>query len=120
MCVASAAHISTTQVNRNPTIGAYASSANIESKPMTNLKFTLTDQVSDNTIQCEAEYRYGSMWLRFDGYGDAHSEDGHGWPLSIEFYDNKLQVLVWNDINKQDPITIPLEGAKESLRENEL
>jgi hypothetical protein len=34
MCVASAAHISTTQVNRNPTIGAYASSANIESKTM--------------------------------------------------------------------------------------
>jgi hypothetical protein len=83
-----------------------------------NLKFTLTDEGSDNTIQGEAEYRYGSVYLRFDGYGDAHTEDGHGWPLLIEFYDNKLQVIMWSDINRQDPITIPLEGAKESLRIN--
>jgi hypothetical protein len=83
------------------------------------LKFTLTDQESGNTIQGEADYRYDSIYLRFDGYGEAGSEDGHGWPVLVEFYDNKLQVAVWNDITKQDPIIIPLSGAKESLRENE-
>ena len=83
------------------------------------LKFTLSDQVSGNTIQCEADYRYGCLYLRFDGYGDSSSEDGDGWPLMVEFYDNKLQVAAWNDINSQDPLIIPLDGAKESLRENE-
>lgn len=82
------------------------------------LKFTLADQESGNAIQCEAEHSNGRMYLRFDGYGDANTEDGYGWPLLIEFYDNRLQAVVWNDINKQDPITISLEGAKESLRIN--
>ena len=85
----------------------------------TILKFTLTDQESGDTIQGEADYRYGSIYFRFDGYGDANSEDGHGCPVLVEFYDNNLQVAVWNDITKQDPIIIPLSGAKESLREKE-
>ena len=82
-------------------------------------KFTLTDQESGNTIQCEARHdRYSGLFLRFNGYGEASAEDGDGFPVLIEFYNNKLQVAVWNDINKQDPIIIPLDKAKESLREN--
>jgi hypothetical protein len=83
------------------------------------LKFTLTDQKSGNTIQCEARHEcHSGLFLRFNGYGEAFAEDGDGFPVLIEFYNNKLQVAVWNDINKQDPIIIPLDKAKESLREN--
>ena len=83
------------------------------------LKFTLTDQKSGNTIQCEARHEcHSGLFLRFNGYGEASAEDGDGFPVLIEFYNNKLQVAVWNDINKQDPVIIPLDKAKESLREN--
>ena len=86
-------------------------------KHMKHLKFTLSDQESGNTIKCEAQHEcYSGLYLRFDGYGEGSAEDGHGWPVLIEFYDNKLQVVVWNDINNQNPIIIPLDGAKESLR----
>lgn len=54
MCVASAAHISTTQVNRNLTIGAYASSANIESKPVKKSKTIDMDDIDIDTIKAAA------------------------------------------------------------------
>jgi hypothetical protein len=54
LCVASAAHISTTQVNRNPTIGAYASSANIESKPMKTNKNIDMGDIDIGTIKAAA------------------------------------------------------------------
>jgi hypothetical protein len=84
-----------------------------------DLMFTLRDQgdYPTNALQCQADHRYGSLYLRFDGYGDAHSEDGHGWPVCVELYENELRVVVWSDIDKQDPThIIPLTKAKESLR----
>jgi len=59
----------------------------------------------------------GTLWFRADGYGDATSEDGSGHPVLIEWYEGQLWVVVWGDINSEDPtIKIPLTGAKESER----
>ena len=82
------------------------------------LQFTLIDQESQKTIKSQAEYENGNLCLRFNGYGDSSSEDGHGCPVMIEFYNNELRVVVWGNINEQDPThIIPLTKAKESLRE---
>lgn len=47
---------------------------------MEQIKFTLSDQESGNTIKCEAQHEcYSGLYLRFDGYGEGSAEDGHGW-----------------------------------------
>ena len=56
--------------------------------------------------------------IRPHGYGDKTSADGHGYPVIMEYYNGKLRLLVWADINKEDPThVIDLEGARESNRE---
>lgn len=55
--------------------------------------------------------------FRAKGYGDYCSQDGHGVPVMIEKWNNKLMVVIWGDINQKDPThTISLEGAKENRR----
>jgi hypothetical protein len=59
----------------------------------------------------------GTLWFGAKGYGDCGSPDGHGLPVKIEWYDGDLWVLVWSDINNQDPThKISLSGALESKR----
>lgn len=58
--------------------------------------------------------------IRPKGYGDACSKDGDGFPIMIEKYDGKLRVILWGDINMQDPThTIDMEGAREDNRKVE-
>jgi hypothetical protein len=59
----------------------------------------------------------GTLWFGAEGYGDCGSPDGHGMPVKIEWYEGELWVLVWSDINNQDPThKISLAGAMESRR----
>lgn len=52
-----------------------------------------------------------------EGYGNANDIDGNGVPVLIEYWDGKLRVHVWGDINREDPThSIDLSGAKESQR----
>jgi len=58
---------------------------------------------------------YGIL-ISLEGYGDASHIDG-GWPVALDYFDGKLQVLVYADINSEEPThMIPLEGAKLSER----
>src|SRR5215217_89992 len=55
-----------------------------------------------------------------DGYGEMTAETGHGFPVVIEFYNGKLTLRVFSDINSEDPThTINLDGALESARKPE-
>lgn len=55
-----------------------------------------------------------------EGYGEKTAFDGGGHPVVIEFYKGELRLLVWGDINSEDPThTISLEGARESARKRE-
>ncbi len=59
------------------------------------------------------------MYIVPEGYGDFASKDGGGVPVIFEFYNGELRLLVWGDINSQDPThTISLNGAKEKNRKN--
>lgn len=58
-----------------------------------------------------------------DGYGDKYSADEHGAPVLIDLAKTETQgprVLVWADINDEDPTHIvSLEGAMESRRKED-
>lgn len=55
-----------------------------------------------------------------DGYGEKTALDGDGFPIVIEFHEGKFRLLVWADINQEDPThIISLEGAREDARNNE-
>lgn len=63
------------------------------------------------------ELTSGSLWFSADGYGDFSSQDDCGRPVMIEWYEGQLWVVVWGDINSEEPTArIPLTGARESER----
>jgi hypothetical protein len=60
---------------------------------------------------------YRGVDLGSVGYGDAGTVNGHGRWGYLEYYQGRLQLLIWADINKEDPThIIDLEGARESNR----
>ncbi len=68
-------------------------------------------------IRCRLLTLGHDVSICFDGYGDYGSTAGHGCPVMIEHYDGVLRLLVWGDINQQDPThIIDLEGALEAKR----
>ena len=62
--------------------------------------------------------RAGAVLLRPEGTGDFCSADGDGCPVLVEWGDRGPRVIVWADINQEDPThMIDLEEALESKRE---
>jgi hypothetical protein len=79
-------------------------------------------EVLGETPPLEATVRIDpcSISLRFAGYGDRTSKTGHGEPVLIENRAGVPVVVVWGDINQDDPTDIvALTNARESRRENE-
>jgi hypothetical protein len=58
----------------------------------------------------------GKIWIQPQGYGEKCAEDGQGFPVGIEIWQGRLRLIVFNDINSEDPIIINLENARESCR----
>ena len=59
----------------------------------------------------------GALLIRLDGYGDFCSADGQGTVVALEVAEGYPRVLVWADINQEDPThTISLENAREDKR----
>lgn len=53
-----------------------------------------------------------------DGYGHCGTAAGHGTPVFVELYKGELRVIVWADINREDPThVISLTGAREDHRQ---
>ena len=48
-----------------------------------------------------------------DGFGDFSSAPGHGCPVFLELYRGRLRLIVFADINCQDPTIIDIEAARE-------
>lgn len=59
---------------------------------------------------------HGKLWIRPQGYGDAGSLDGLGFPIALELWQNRLRLVVFSDIDIEEPQIIDLENAKESCR----
>lgn len=55
--------------------------------------------------------------ISFEGYGDFCSQDSLGSPLVIEYYQGEIRIVIWANINQEDPThVISLEGAREVNR----
>jgi hypothetical protein len=55
--------------------------------------------------------------IGIDGYGEKEGNVGDGSPVVLEKYEGKLRLIVFADINKDEPThIISLEGALESAR----
>ena len=58
----------------------------------------------------------GKLWIQPVGYSDKTSADGHGFPISLEIWQGRLRLIVFNDINAEDPRIIDMENAIEIAR----
>jgi len=65
----------------------------------------------------EADQRW--IWISPEGYGEATAADGHGAPIGLEYYNGRLRLIVFSDINEQDPQIIDMEDARESNRKDQ-
>lgn len=61
-----------------------------------------------------------ALCIHLDGYGLMNCQPKVGGPILVERYEGKLRLLVWADINQEDPThIIDLEPANESNRQEE-
>ncbi len=53
------------------------------------------------------------------GYGDKVTQPGYGIPVLLELHEGELRVVIWSDINQEDPThIISLANARESKRKS--
>jgi hypothetical protein len=78
-----------------------------DAHPDFNAKVKIRLAISPNGVSLYAE-----------GYGDRTSSEGFGSPLFVELHKGELRVLVWADINREDPTHISsLGGDREGCRQ---
>ncbi len=90
---------------------------------MAKTPFVLEDKSdqSNHKVTGEVEVSAYGVSIRFDGYGTFDCESDRGWPIHIEYWQGKLRILIWDDINDEEPKVIPLEEARtEKYRNGEL
>lgn len=70
------------------------------------IEIPITIRTSQNCVEISAV-----------GYGDKITQNGFGTPIILEVYEGELRVVIWSDINQEDPThIIPLGNARESKR----
>ena len=79
------------------------------------IKERCSDVVSTN-LKVKILSENGKLWIQPKGYGDKTSADGHGYPVSLEIWQGKLRLVIFDDISSEIPQIIDLETAKESNR----
>ena len=58
----------------------------------------------------------GQIWIQPEGYGEKCASDNEGWPVGIEVWQGRLRLIVFDDINREDPQIIDLEKARQIAR----
>ena len=82
-------------------------------------KQALANFENDNgeTVTATIESSKLGIFIGVDGYGEHTSTDDSGLPIVVEYYGGKLRVLVWSDINNEEPThVIDMSGALLSNR----
>ncbi|MHB9068777.1 MAG: hypothetical protein ACYC54_00245 [Sedimentisphaerales bacterium] len=87
--------------------------------PVQKGRMILKEQSADCpqvTIPIQLVCENGQLWIQPKGHGEKCAQDGQGFPVGLEIWEGKLRLIVFNDINSEDPQIISLENAKESCR----
>ncbi len=86
-------------------------------KAQLETKLLDADPSSDHRLPIKITTDERGVTIAAEGHGDYGSEDGHGSPIFLELYQGRLRLLVWADINSEEPThIIDLAGAKEDQR----
>ena len=81
------------------------------------MKTTLIDHNGDRAIRVEVADEQRGLVIYPAGYGCFGCADGTAGPILLELYEGRLRLLVWDDINLEDPShIIDLEDAREAQR----
>jgi len=77
-------------------------------------EFDLADCYDEEKpIRCKMYVNPRAIGIQFEGYEDYHGAEN----VLIEFDGKHPRVVIWGDINSEDPThIISLEGAKEDMR----
>ncbi len=81
----------------------------------------LFDDASDMSVNATVSFENGKILIGVEGYSDAGTADNNGQPIMIELWQKELRVVLWSDINREDPMhIINMEGAAicERMEEN--
>ncbi len=79
----------------------------------------LKEQCADvppHEIKTRISSKGGQLWIQPEGYGDKCSADGYGCPIGLEIWQGRLRLIVYGDINEEEPRIIDLENARETCR----
>jgi len=80
---------------------------------------TIKEQCPDSPpveIEVNILSESGKVWIQPKGYGEKCAADDEGFPVGIEIWQGKLRLVVFDDINSEDPQIIDMESAKETVR----
>lgn len=68
-------------------------------------------------LTVESHVESNGVELRLPGYGTAAMMPGSSGPVLIEYRDGQPFVVIWGDINQEEPThVVPLAGAAETNR----
>ena len=85
---------------------------------------TLTLEDLDNptkSIEVKIVHRPRGIEIQFEGYGDNGSTPGNGSPILIEYCYGSPRVIIFGNINQEEPThIIDLDEAAEANREESL
>ena len=92
----------------------------IQNPPDLNLKGFRQKEVQLFAVQTKPDV----ILLEAEGYGNRTGEgvpgEGYNDIVMLEYYGDKLRVIVWSDINQEDPThIIEMENARESNRRSD-
>ena len=82
-------------------------------------KVTLQEQSPDfpaKSLRLHFLAENGQFWIQPQGYGEKYTPNGEGSPVGMEIWQGHLRLVVFDDINREDPQIIDLENAGESRR----
>ena len=94
-------------------------------EPYTQYRMTLTDDYDlkqNKTLELRARPsgHDNMLLIGAKGYGEMTAMDGGGYPILVEFNQGEFKVMIWADINQEEPThIISLEGAREDARESD-
>ena len=80
---------------------------------------TIKEQCSDAApieIEINILSESGKVWIQPKGYGEKCAADDEGFPIGIEIWQGRLRLIVFDDINREEPQIIDLEKARETAR----
>ena len=67
-------------------------------------------------IKVNIFFEGGQIWIGAEGYGEKCAMDGEGRPIGMEIWQGRLRLIVFPDINNEEPQIVDLENAKETAR----